>query len=98
MLQTIEGKQVYVVVFEEIPELPITWEKPEERLYAEALARAIHSGYITEGGKYGIEIVPGGAEEHRFWVKFDSDSNTKYVVYKIIEPVVHARDCGPNGG
>lgn len=59
MLQIIDGKQVYVVEFKKMPELPITWEedKPEEKPYALALARAIHTKVITRPGKYAIYIV-----------------------------------------
>lgn len=58
MLQIVDGHEVYVVEFEEMPELPITWDpnKPEERPYALVLARAISDKVITEPGKYGLSI------------------------------------------
>lgn len=58
MRQMIQGYDVFVVDFETMPELPITWnaDKPEEKPYALALAAAIHTGVITEPGKYGIHI------------------------------------------
>lgn len=87
MHQIIDGKSVYVVEFDTMPELPITGltegEKPlhayedivrkvagpnlngllintEKGItYAQALDHAISTGVITEGGKYGIYLVPG---------------------------------------
>jgi hypothetical protein len=56
MLQTIEGKEVYVVDFDTMPELPLRWETAEEMPYTQALALAIHNGIISEPGKYGIYI------------------------------------------
>jgi hypothetical protein len=72
MLQTIDGREVYVVEFDTMPELPITWnaDKPEEEPYAQALARAIHEEMITEPGKYGVHI--------------EKDTQIFYV-FKIIE-------------
>jgi hypothetical protein len=60
MLQIIEGREVYVVEFDTMPTLPITWETEEEKPYAVGLAAAIHSGQITEPGKYGIEATRDG--------------------------------------
>jgi hypothetical protein len=57
MLQTIEGVEVYVVDFDVMPELPITWQNESEKPYAAALQTAIQDGMIREPGKYGIEIV-----------------------------------------
>jgi hypothetical protein len=56
MLQTIQGREVYVVEFDTVPDLPITWNTPEEEPYARALHIAIEGGLITEGGKYGIDV------------------------------------------
>lgn len=56
MLQVIHGITLYIVDFDTMPELPITWSTEEERPYALALARAIHNGTITEPGKYGIAV------------------------------------------
>jgi hypothetical protein len=56
MLQEVDGKRVYVVEFDEVPKLPIAWEKEEDKLYAIALARAIYNKTITEPGKYGINV------------------------------------------
>jgi hypothetical protein len=56
MLQTIEGKDVYVVEFDTMPELPITFANEAERPYAVALSAAIHTGIITGPGKYGIGV------------------------------------------
>lgn len=58
MLQTIDGLKVYIVDFDTMPELPITWSTPEEQPYALALEAAIQDGTITEPGKYGIHLVP----------------------------------------
>lgn len=62
MLQVVDGIQVYVVDFETVPDLPITWANETEEPYAKALGAAIATGVITEGGKYGIEVgnyLPG---------------------------------------
>jgi len=56
MLQTIDGKTVYVVDLEEIPELPVHGENPIEMAYAFALNDAITRGTIIHPGKYGIKI------------------------------------------
>ena len=56
MLQTIDGYTVFVVEFDTMPELPITWTTKEEKPYALALDRAINDKVITEPGKYGIHI------------------------------------------
>lgn len=74
MLQTVDGKEVYVVEFDTMPKLPITHSTEEEKPYALALARAIHNKIITEPGKYGIEIV-----EH------EDLRATEYQVYKVEE-------------
>lgn len=59
MLQTVQGKKVFVVDFTELPELPITDDgAPELKLYAEALDDAIRTGLISKPGKYGIQIFP----------------------------------------
>lgn len=55
MLQTIEGTEVYVVDFTEMPELPIHGTSVES-IYAQALTDAIETGIITEPGKYGITV------------------------------------------
>lgn len=56
MLQTIDGREVYVVVFDTMPELPITYSTDEEKPYALALETAIKAGVLTEPGKYGIYV------------------------------------------
>lgn len=57
MLQTVDGHaDVYVVDFDIMPELPITWTRSEEAPYAMALDAAIRNGVVTEPGKYGITI------------------------------------------
>lgn len=56
MLQTVDGKYGYVVEFEDVPALPITYSKRKEKLYALALSRAIHEKQITKPGKYMIVI------------------------------------------
>lgn len=58
MLQTIDGVEVYIVDFDTMPEMPITWSTPEEQPYALALEAAIRNGIVTEPGKYGIQITP----------------------------------------
>lgn len=72
MLQIIEGKEVYVVEFDKVPELPITGVTKEEQLYAVALARAIATGVISEPGKYGITIK-------------DTDDELRWDAYRIYE-------------
>lgn len=57
MLQTVNGRYGYVVEFEEIPTLPITFTKRREKPYAQALAVAIHDKQITKPGKYMIVIT-----------------------------------------
>lgn len=56
MLQTVDGREVFVVDFDTMPELPITWS-PGFQPYALALEAAIQEKLITEPGKYGIEII-----------------------------------------
>jgi hypothetical protein len=70
MLQVIVGQKIYVVEFETMPQLPITWKTEEEKPYALALAQAIHEKIITEPGKYGI------------FVEIDTQM---YNVFKILE-------------
>lgn len=73
MLQIVDGREVYVVEFDAIPELPITWSTPDEEPYARALHNGIEHGMITEPGKYGIYLDQEAAP-------------TKlYMIYKIIE-------------
>lgn len=57
MLQQIDGVEVYVVEFDTMPVLPITWNLPEEKPFALALAAAIQDGVITEPGKYGLRVT-----------------------------------------
>ncbi len=74
MQQMIDKKSVYVVDFDTMPEMPITWLTEGEKAYAlftgktgnshgstyaQALTDAIETGIITEPGKYGIYLVPG---------------------------------------
>lgn len=69
MLQQIDGKDVYVVILETMPRLPVRgtgWT----RLYAEALTKAIETGVITKPGTYGIVLKEG---------------NTKWDVYELVE-------------
>jgi hypothetical protein len=71
MLQTVQGKDLYIVVLERpLPKI-ITWDTNEEKPYAEALENALASKMITEPGKYGIEMF-----------KWSPD---RYVIYTIIE-------------
>lgn len=56
MLQNIDGRDVYVVEFDTMPSLPISWSTEEEKPYALALAHAIHTAVITKPGKYGLYI------------------------------------------
>lgn len=72
MLQTVQDRQVYVVDFDTMPPLPITWSNAEEEPYARCLDNALRTEVITEPGKYGIEL------------QFDSETK-KYMIYKIIE-------------
>lgn len=59
MLQVLQGEQMYVVEFDGMPELPITYSTEEEAPYAMALTLAIQWGVITEPGKYGIRVGDG---------------------------------------
>jgi len=73
MLQTVAGRQVYVVNFTGWPlDLPITWETEEERPYAVALTSAIKAGIVTAAGKYGIHL------EHK-------NGKDTYSIFQIIE-------------
>ncbi len=65
MLQTVANREVFVVEFDTMPALPITWNTPEEKPYAQSLDDAIRVGTITEPGKYGIEIT--STDEHRVY-------------------------------
>lgn len=56
MLQSVDGREVFVVDFDTMPKLPITWDNLNEQPYAEALAKAIQDKVITKPGKYGIHI------------------------------------------
>ena len=69
-LQEVDGKEVYVVEFDEIPELPITHNTEEEQPYAVALALAIKKKEISEPGKYGI---------------FVTEDRKNYEIYRIKE-------------
>ncbi len=72
MLQTIQNRLVYVVEFNAMPKMPITWNTEEEKPYAIAFTSAIRSGIITAPGKYGIHLE----------TKKDKDT---YNIFKIIE-------------
>lgn len=54
-LQELNGRTVYVVEFDSMPELPITGVGVEQK-YAEALTQAFLRGLISKPGKYGIWI------------------------------------------
>lgn len=56
MLQTIHGVTMFIVEFDTMPELPITWSNETEKPYALALGAAIATGIVTEPGKYGITV------------------------------------------
>jgi hypothetical protein len=73
LLQRIHNLDIYVVDFDTMPELPITWSTEEEKPYALALARALSNGTISEPGKYGIHIVE------------DDGSTITWSVYKLVE-------------
>lgn len=68
MLQVIGNRKVYVIDFDVMPELPITWESEEERPYAKALQAAIETNVIDQPGKYGIFIGP---DDPTHWVAFE---------------------------
>jgi hypothetical protein len=72
MLQVVDGHEVFVVDFDELPQLPITWDKPEDEPYARCLDNAIRTGVITEPGKYGIAAVT-------------VDGETVYQIARIVE-------------
>jgi len=71
MLQVIGGREVFVVEFDTMPELPITGEGREHH-YAMALTAAIRDGIVTEPGKYGVYIQT-------------AHDRTVYGVYRITE-------------
>jgi hypothetical protein len=74
-LQTVDGiDNVFVVDFDTMPELPITWSTAEEEPYARSLDDAIRTGKITEPGKYGIVV------------SYIDDANFNYSLSKILEP------------
>lgn len=66
MIQTVDGKEGYVVEFDDVPALPITYAKDEEKPYALALAAAIHTKQITEPGKYMLVISDNGEDYEIF--------------------------------
>jgi hypothetical protein len=73
MLDTVEGKEVYVVDITDKDwplSLPIYGHNPEEQLYAEILVEAVQKGVIQGPGKYGLHMN----HEANYWT-----------VYKIIE-------------
>lgn len=74
MLQIVDGREVFVVEFDTMPGLPITWNTLEEKPYADALVDAIQNGVIKKPGKYGIVIEPRRA-----------DTTMRYTIYAIIE-------------
>lgn len=72
MLQTFDGRLVFIVDFDTMPELPITWNNSEEEPYAKALQAAIQDGVITKPGKYGIQIdhgatIPEITSQYTIW-------------------------------
>lgn len=73
-LQTVDGKQVFVVDFDTMPELPIRWANETEKPYAMALGSAIATGVITDPGKYGVEVT-----------NFLPDVDLTYTIHLIIE-------------
>ena len=73
MLQRVNGRLVYVVDFDTMPEMPITGSNLIERVYARVLTHAIQNGVITKPGKYGIYLSSGYA------------ITKKYDIYKIVE-------------
>lgn len=73
MLQTIQGCEVFVVDFNTMPDLPITWSTEAEKPYALALGAAISTGVITEPGKYGIHVTDTTADP------------LEYTIYTITE-------------
>jgi hypothetical protein len=61
MFQTIQGRDVFVVDLQELPQLPVNdGGSPELAPYAQALTTAIMQGVIKEPGKYGIEVTKSG--------------------------------------
>ena len=74
MLQIIDNDEVYVVDLKTVPELPITWNTPEEEPYARALQGAIERGQISEPGKYAFRIY-----------EFHRSVEMQYEVARVIE-------------
>lgn len=72
MLQIVEGREVYVVEFDTVPDLPITGDG-EETIYAQILDQAIRDGVIKEPGKYGLALNTPTVPE----------TNLSYTVYVI---------------
>jgi len=70
MFHNIDGRKIYVVDFDTMPELPITGVG-EEAIYAEALTAAIQNKDIVEPGKYGMHI--------------ESFDRKVYNIFKIVE-------------
>lgn len=70
MLQTVDGKTVFVVDFDTLPTLPITYRTEEEKQYALILARAIQDGVITGPGKYGLEFEHKTLKDVRYTIHF----------------------------
>lgn len=74
MLQTVDGREVFVVEFDTMPQLPIIWNTEEEKPLAEILQHAIQNEVIKEPGKYGLAIEPP-----------IGDTSIHYSVYTIKE-------------
>lgn len=75
MLQTVNGREVYVVDLVTMPAVPITWSTAEEEPYAKALDNAIRDRVIRQPGKYGIALEPSA----------DPNLPYNYSVYVITE-------------
>jgi len=71
-LQNIDGIDVYVVDFDTLPQLPITWDDEEEKPYAQALDIAIRGRLVAEPGKYAIHV-------------YDANVAVNWMIFKIIE-------------
>jgi hypothetical protein len=95
MMQTIDGKRVYVVEFDTMPELPITGLIKEEAVYESALSRArgfIHGFFDPNFRKTGVYAEALNAaietgvitEPGKYGIHIDTKTNC-WNVFKIIE-------------
>jgi hypothetical protein len=67
MLQSVDGKLLYIVNLQAIPRLPInSLDDPKLKPYADALTQAIERRIVKEPGQYGIEVYMDESREFKW--------------------------------